>query len=73
LFKYALIDFDQVEALNPEANTGIMPFLDIFLDTISLAFLADGNSIENLNNLLDLLDNENISEYPTLQLALEKL
>lgn len=73
LFKLSLINWNEVSQLDGNIETGTLSFYQLLLDTISLAFLGDGNSIENLFNLVSLLDNPDIVNFPDLKKSIEKL
>lgn len=59
--------------MDSEIDTGYMSFYNLLLDTVSLAFLGQGNSIQNLANLVSLLDNPQIDNFPDLKNAIEKI
>lgn len=46
LFKYSLINTDLLNQMDPDYELELLPFIDIIINTISLAFLADNSTVE---------------------------
>lgn len=46
LFKASLLNISDLTALDPDTDYDFMPMVDILINTISLAFLADNSNIE---------------------------
>jgi len=59
LFKRSLLDHDLLAQIDPSIDE-YSEFIDIFINTISLAFLARNDTIVSYLDLLHLLNNENI-------------
>jgi len=73
LFKYSLLDLDELSKLSPDTDFEFLPFVDIMINTISLAFLADNSTIESYKKITGLLSNSKIDEFPELKSRIEKL
>lgn len=42
-----MIDFDQLASLDPSNDYELLPLVDILINTMSLAFLADNSTLES--------------------------
>lgn len=73
LFKASLLNISDLTALDPDTDYDFMPMVDIFINTISLAFLADNSNIEGYKHIIGLLKHDNIDSYPDLKASIIKL
>lgn len=60
LFKASLLNMTELQTLDPDSDYDFMPLVDILINTISLAFLADNSNIEGYKNIIGLLKHDNI-------------
>eukprot|EP00801_Mesodinium_rubrum_P000195 Mrub_00195.p1 GENE.Mrub_00195~~Mrub_00195.p1 ORF type:complete len:1363 (-),score=154.37 Mrub_00195:189-3848(-) len=73
LFKASLLNMTELQTLDPDSDYDFMPLVDILINTISLAFLADNSNIEGYKNIIGLLKHDNIDSYPDLKASIKQL
>jgi hypothetical protein len=59
--------------LDPTGDYELLPIVDILINTISLAFLADNSTMESYKNITALLKHDNIDNFPNLKNSIEEL
>lgn len=73
LFKESLLDVEELHKLSPDTDFEFLGFVDILINTISLAFLADNSTIEAYKKITALLSHSNIHQFPDLKSRIEQL
>lgn len=60
LYKYSYLNMAELESLDPGTDYSLLTFVDIFIKTCSLAFLANSSTIDSFKNITALLNHSDI-------------
>jgi len=73
LFKYSLIDMSDLIAIDADTDWELVPFVDILINTISMAFMGETATIESYKSIIALLKHDDIDTYPNLKSSIKHL
>lgn len=73
LFKVSMLDYNQIALLDSDGEHPVLPLVDLLINTISLAFLADNSTFESYKNITALLKHDNIDNFPDLKKSIEEI
>lgn len=60
MYKFSFLDMTDLAALDPDTDYSLLSFIDIFINTCSLAFLADSTSVNSFKQIIALLNHSDI-------------